>query len=202
MKHPSTRAVFEYWDRKRAGRLAPARADIDPTEIRYALGDTFMLAADFVDQLRFRLAGTRVCALFGREIKGEAFAALWSETTRKSVEDLLTAVTDESAGVVAGVTARTADGSQTDLELLLLPLAHAGHARIRALGVLAPAQTPYWIGVKLVAELKLGTLRYIGDGVESHPAPRLAPAIEDVRVRHGFVVYSGGRETPSGERTG
>lgn len=202
MKHPSTRAVFEYWDRKCDGRPAPARADIDPTEIRHALGDTFMLAADFVDQLRFRLAGTRVCALFGREIKGEAFATLWSETTRKSVEDLLTAVTDESAGVVAGVNARTADGSQADLELLLLPLAHTGHARIRALGVLTPAQSPYWIGSKPVAELTLGTLRHIGHGVESHPAPRLAAAIEDVRLRHGFVVYSGGRETPSGERTG
>jgi hypothetical protein len=202
MKHPSTRAVFDYWDKKRAGRPAPARAEIDPTEIRHALGDTFMLAADFVDQLRFRLAGTRVCALFGREIKGEAFAALWSETTRKSVEELLAAVTGESAGLVAGVAARTADGSEIDLELLLLPLAHAGHARIRAIGVLAPAQTPYWIGTKPVTELTLGTVRHLGDGIESHPAPRLAPSVEDVRVRHGFVVYSGGRETPSGERTG
>jgi hypothetical protein len=202
MKHPSTQAVFEYWDRKRGGRPAPARAEVDPTEIRHALGDTFMLAADFVDQLRFRLAGTRICALFGREIKGETFATLWSETTRKSIEDLLTAVTDDSAGVVAGVTARTADASQINMELLLLPLAHAGHARIRALGVLAPAQTPYWIGAKPVTELTLGTLRHIGDGVESHPAPRLVPSVEDVRVRHGFVVYSGGRETPSGDRTG
>ena len=82
MKHPSTRAVFDYWDEKaRRPAGARARADIDPAAIRHALGDTFMLAADFVDQLRFRLAGTRVCALFGREIKGEAFATLWSETS-------------------------------------------------------------------------------------------------------------------------
>ena len=43
--------------------------------------------------------------------------------------------------------------AETDLELLLLPLAHVGHARIRALGVLAPMATPYWIGAKPVAEL-------------------------------------------------
>jgi hypothetical protein len=202
MKHASSRTVFDYWDKKRGARLAPARADIDPTEIRHALSDTFMLAADFVDQLRFRLAGTRVCALFGREIKGEVFAELWSETTRTSVEDLLAAVTHESAGVVAGITARTEDASQTDLELLLLPLAHVGHARIRVLGVLAPTVAPYWIGAKPVAELTLGTLRHVGAGVESHPSPHLAPMIEDVRVRHGFVVYSGGRETPSGEQAG
>ncbi len=202
MKHQSSRAVFEYWDKKRGKRRAPARPDIDPTEIRHALSDTFMLAADFADQLRFRLAGTRVCALFGREIKGEEFAALWSEVSRKAVEDLLAMVTDESAGVVAGVTARTEDGSRTDLELLLLPLAHTGLARIRALGVLVPSQTPYWVGAKPVTELELGTLRHIGVGVGNQPVPRLVPSVEDVQIRHGFVVYSGGRGRPPGERTG
>lgn len=202
MKHHSTRAVFEYWDKKRGARPAPARAEIDPAEIRHALGDTFMLSADFADQLRFRLAGTRVCALFAREIKGEAFNALWDETTRQSIEDVLASVTHKSAGAIAGVTASTEDGSKADLELLLLPLAHAGHARIRALGVLAPMVTPYWIGTRPITELVLGTVRHIGDGIENHPAPRLVPAAEDVRVRHGFVVFSGGRETSSGERTG
>src|ERR1700730_13675156 len=88
MKHASSRAVFDYWTKQRGTRPAPERGDIDPTEIRYALSDTFMLAADFVDQLRFRLAGTRVCALFGREIKGEAFDALWSETSRTAIGEL------------------------------------------------------------------------------------------------------------------
>jgi hypothetical protein len=208
MKHPSTRAVFDYWDKKRAKRPAPARAEINPSEIRTALGDTFMLAADFTDQLRFRLAGTRVCALFGREMKGEAVAELWSEASRKSFDALLAGVVRESDGVVAGVTARTEDGSEIDLEMLLLPLAHTGHARIRALGVLAPALTPYWIGIKPVADLTLGTLRHIGDGLEVHPAaplapsPSIEPSVEDVRLRHGFVVYTGGRDTPFGKRTG
>ena len=52
MKHASTQAVFKYWNRQRANRPAPERGDIDPGEIRHALGDTFMLAADFADQLR------------------------------------------------------------------------------------------------------------------------------------------------------
>jgi hypothetical protein len=202
MKHPSTRAVFEYWNRKRGIRPAPERADIDPAEIRHALSDTFMLAADFVDQLRFRLAGTRVCTLFGREIKGEAFAELWGETNRKAVDDLLAIVTDETTGAVAGLTGRTEDGAETDLELLLLPLAHVGQARIRALGVLAPTVPPYWIGAKPVIELELGTLRHVGANVESRFAPRLVPAADGNRIRHGFVVYSGGRQPPSGEQTG
>ena len=193
MKHSSTRALFEYWNEKRGERLAPERADIDPAAIRHALGDTFMLAADFVDQLRFRLAGTRVCALFCREIKGEEFHALWSEPSARLIEDLINVVNNESMGAVAGVTGRTEDGTEIVLELLLLPLAHVGHARIRALGVLVPIVPPYWLGEKPVVTLDLGTLRHIGSELESFDAPRLAPANEDVKVRHGFVVYSGGR---------
>jgi hypothetical protein len=202
MKHASTRALFDYWNERRQNRPAPERADIDPGAIRHALGDTFMLATDFVDQLRFRLAGTRVCALFCREIKGEAFDSLWSEKSRQATEDLLAIVNDESVGAVAGLTGHTADGTQIDLEILLLPLAHIGHARVRALGVLAPLVPPYWLGEKPVVELELGTLRHIGSELRTVASPRFGPANEDVRLRHGFVVYSGGRETPSGERTG
>jgi hypothetical protein len=202
MRHASTRAVFDYWNRKRGIRPAPERADIEPAEIRQALSDTFLLAADFLDQLRFRLAGTRICALFGREIKGEAFAELWGETSRKAIDDLLAIVTDEKTGAVAGLTGRTEDGAETDLELLLLPLAPSGHARIRALGVLAPTVPPYWIGAKPVLELELGTLRHVGADVDNRLAPRLVPGADGGRVRHGFVVYSGGREPPSGEQTG
>jgi hypothetical protein len=202
MKHESTRALFDYWNEKRGTRPAPERADIDPAAIRHALGDTFMLAADFVDQLRFRLAGTRVCALFCREIKGEEFNSLWDEKSRKAIDDLLVVVNNESIGAVAGLTGRTADGAELDLEFLLLPLAHTGHARIRAMGVLVPIVPPYWLGEKPLVELEFGALRHLGAEIENPIAPRFAPAIEDVRLRHGFVVYSGGRETPPGKRTG
>ena len=101
------------------------------------------------------------------------------------------------------LTGRTDDGAETDLELLLLPLAHVGHARIRALGVLAPTVPPYWLGAKPVVELDARHVAPYRTGRgQSRIAPRLVPAAAGSRVRHGFVVYSGGRETPSGERTG
>lgn len=202
MKHASTRAVFAHWDERRGGRAAPARGDIDPVAIRHALGDTFMLAADFVDELRFRLAGTRVCALFCREIKGESFNALWSEDSRKQIGELLTIVNEENAGAVAGLTGRTADGDEVELEFMILPLARVGHARIRALGVIAAAQIPYWIGEKPIVELELGTLRHVGPSVATANAPQLVPGEAVSEIRHGFVVYKGGRTAPSGERTG
>jgi hypothetical protein len=65
------------------------RSEIDPAAIRHALGDTFMLAADFIGGIRIRLAGTRVCALFSREIKGEPFNALWTEASRRRLRILV-----------------------------------------------------------------------------------------------------------------
>ena len=199
MKHVSSALVLDYWQDRRRNRPAPDRADIDPGEIRQALGDTFMLAADFVDQLRFRLAGTRVCALFGREIKGESFAALWSEDSRKQIDELVTVVTEEAAGAVAGLVGTAADGYVTDIEMLIFPLAHTGLARIRAMGVLAPVVPPYWLGEKPVVELSLRSLRHLGED-SGRAAPRFVSGAGGGRPRHGFVVYSGGREAPSGDR--
>ena len=204
MRHPSTKSVFAYWNAQRRSRPAPERADIDPIAIRHALGDTVMLAADFVDQLRFRLAGTRVCSLFCREIKGEAFSALWNDASRDLIQELLSIVTNEQVGAVAGLRGHAADGDVVDLELLLLPLAHAGHARIRALGVLAAPRPPYWLGTKPIAELELMTLRHVGQDAGIEGAPQFGQTVDTPgggRLRHGFMVYNGGRER-SGERTG
>ena len=200
MKHHSSRIVLDYWNVQRQNRPAPERADIDPGAIRHALGDTFMLAADFVGQLRFRLAGTRVCALFCREIKGESFAALFSEESRKQIEPLLDIVCEENTGAVAGLVGHTAEGVEAELEMLLLPLAHQGQARIRALGVLAPVLPPYWLGERPVIELTLRTLRHIGGDAE-RGKPSLVRSPQG-RLPHGFVVHRGGRTASDEERTG
>jgi hypothetical protein len=200
MKHASTRAVFNYWNERRVNRPAPGRADIDPAAIRHALGDTFMLSADFVDQLRFRLAGTRVCALFCREIKGEILADLWAEKSRKAIEDILSIVTTETAGAVTGLTGHAEDGATADLEMLLLPLARIGQARTGLMGVLAPTTPAYWIGEKPIVEIELNTVRHLGSQADNLAAPLLAPSTEGGELRHGFTVYTGGRVETTSER--
>ena len=70
MKHPSNRQLFEYWTKRRGRRSAPERGEIEPGAIRHVLADTFILAFETGAGHPFRIAGTRVCALFGRELKG------------------------------------------------------------------------------------------------------------------------------------
>lgn len=66
---PDLKFALDYWLRKRAGRLAPRRADIDPIEItallpRVTLVDVSIDPVDF----RYRLAGTGLFKLHGTEL--------------------------------------------------------------------------------------------------------------------------------------
>ena len=186
MKHGSSRELFAHWRDQRGARIAPERADIDPGAIRKALGDAFLLGLDAEADPAFRLAGTRVCALFGRELKGEAFAALWRPQDRPTVCNLLAVVAHEMIGMVAGAAACTREGWRSDLELLLLPLRHRGRGQMRMIGTLAPLEPPFWIGSARAEGLELGAWRHLGP---PNRLPRLVPASR----LHGFVVHDGGR---------
>jgi len=193
MKHASSLELHAYWEHKRGTRPAPERADIDPAAIRGVLSDAFIIALDRRTGYPFRLAGTRVCALFDREIKGESFLGLWSIASRPTLSTLLTILADECVGTVAAVAAQNADGDPLDLELLLLPLSASRPMLARAIGVLAPLKVPPWLGVRPIGGLTLGGRRHIGAALERRFMPRLmAP-----RARRGLTVYEGGRPSAS-----
>jgi hypothetical protein len=193
MKHASSRQVFEYWNERRGDRIAPERGDIEPGQIRRALGDTFILGEDNQGSFRFRLAGTRACALFCNELKGADFVTLWVEAERAGLLELVTAATVESAGFIAGASGRNAAGATVDLELLLLPLQRGNLSRPRLLGVLAPLVPPYWLGATPVEEMTCGTIRYLGANSGLIAAPRLVPGMDNGRLRRGLTIYDGGR---------
>ncbi len=188
MKHAASQELYAYWEERRGKRSAPERADIEPGAIRQVLSDAFILALDSGAGHPFRLAGTRVCALFGRELKGESFIGLWAAASQPIVSDLLAILIDERVGTVAGVTAHSADGDPIDLELLLLPLGASRPSLARTIGILVPLKVPPWLGSSPIGALTLGSRRHIGASVETHLLPRfMAP-----RRRH-LTVYEGGR---------
>jgi hypothetical protein len=193
MKHTSTRELFDYWNNRRGARPAPERSEIEPGAIRRVLADTFMLTFDPRGGHPFRIAGTRVCAAFGRELKGAAFTDIWAPASRDLVRDVLATVATESVGVVAGATGHSGAGAALELEFLALPLAHRGGASARILGALVPTEVPYWLGAETLGSLILGTTRYLGPLTGPYSVPLSAPAVpSNARVRHGLLVYDGG----------
>jgi hypothetical protein len=181
MKHPSARALHAYWDRLRNGRAAPERAEIDPADIGRLLGDIFLLENSENPRHAVRLAGTRLCALIGHEMRGRSFGALFAADDRAAVFGLLEGVADGQLPAVAGLIGETDDGRNVELEMLLLPLRHRGRTHARMLGSIVPLDVPYWTGTAPLVRLHLKTLRMIhsgdyeaGDfGVRRPPSARL-----------------------------
>jgi hypothetical protein len=191
IKHPSNRELFDYWNERRGLRQAPTRADIEPSGIRNILGDTFVIEASQSQSHRFRIAGTRLCALFGRELKAESFVMIWQQPWQIAVRELIAVSVEEKVGIVAGVTAATSDDmlAPVHLEMLLLPLTARSRGETHVMGTLSPMETPYWLGAKAVGLLTLGMFRHVGAAALRTPGFRAAGG----RLKHGFAVYDGGR---------
>jgi hypothetical protein len=213
MKHSSTQDVYDYWVSKRGRRRAPERSEIEPGAIRGALADTFILAYEPNEGHRFRLAGTRLCAMMGRDLRNRPLIELFARPQRALARKFVAPVIEEASGIVASVSGWTIDSLQINLELLLLPLSHHGGADARILGVLAPLSPPYWLGIKPLHELIAGNVRHLGaDAVpvrgrdlRQGEVPRYAPSaprrpatapsvnVTPGRMRNGLMVYDGGR---------
>jgi hypothetical protein len=189
MKHAASRELYSYWQELRGRRPAPERAEIEPAAIRGILSETFIVALDRPAGYPFRLAGTRVCALFDRELKDKSFLALWDETSRSTVADLLRILADEWVGTVAGVSTSDTEGRTYELELLLLPLSATRPALQRGIGILAPLHAGSPIGMAPLGPLTLGSRRHIGPAIEKRLLPRILAPLS----RRGLVVYDGGR---------
>jgi hypothetical protein len=66
MQQPTSRQLYAYWDAVRNGRIAPRRSEIEPAKIASLLPQTFTAERTGLLGVRFRLAGTKICAQFGR----------------------------------------------------------------------------------------------------------------------------------------
>ena len=192
MKHAATRMLFSYWDTLRGERAAPERGEIEPGEIRHILADTFILELNKDRTADIRLAGTRLCALFGMELKAQRFAQLWPDQAAREVQRFTDIVTDETAGLVVGLSGTTDEQDVVDLEMILLPLRHRGRTHARALGAVSPATLPVWLGLRPVTRLATRSMRVIW------PSGRgtgfgMVRGGEALEARRNFVVHRGGR---------
>lgn len=193
MKHATTREIFAYWNTLRGDRNAPERTDLDPGAISHALGDVFILEYCPEGDHSFRLAGTRLCALFGGELKGRSFRKLWDDDSIAPLQRLVTILRQEQAGLVAHATGVDERGEALDLELLLLPLSYRNMTPSRLLGSLCPLTRPYWLGMRPLTALTLGMYRHLDPAVEQGLLSRTSPAPLRMSRKPHLTVYEGGR---------
>ncbi len=142
MHNRASREIFDYWVRLAGERPAPLRSEIDPVALRRYLPHLFIAAvtnpSDTGADLTFRLAGTRICDMFGREFRGAAYDEMWfDKANHQPFEIAANAIQYERPVLLEVNVLRPAD--ERPYDLLLMPMRpHDEGFSDRLLGALLP----------------------------------------------------------------
>lgn len=196
--------LFQYWNAIRAERDLPRRDEIDPGQIRSLLPNLFILQRQADGDIRFRLAGTHVCALFGQELRDQKFAALWLDGEADKTARIAEQVMAQHAPVLLSAWGATGTAEPLDTELLLAPLASRDGTGDRVLGALSPLSRPAWLHMTPIAHLLTRGLRFLDPARNALPErPEIVSNVTEAspdghggmmvrKVRH-LRVLEGGR---------
>lgn len=118
--------VLDYWEGLRDGRLVPKRSEIDPRALRKSLNHTFILEANTPDNIRFRLAGSKLCDCMGMEMRGMPAYAMITQEGRNAFNEAIQAclTSPQTVDFQLSPTAR----------MVLLPMADEDNTISRILG--------------------------------------------------------------------
>jgi hypothetical protein len=159
MRHTASRTLYAHWDALRGDRQAPDRAEIEPRSLATVLADTFVLEADATGMAPYRLAGSKICALFGHEMTGLSFLAHFQGDDRETVDRALKDGGENAAIITIAARGITEGGREVALEMIILPLVHRGTLGARFIGALAPFGDTFWRGRDAIVELTLEHVR-------------------------------------------
>tara|TARA_R110002020_G_scaffold21450_6_gene72876 strand:- start:9972 stop:10598 length:627 start_codon:yes stop_codon:yes gene_type:complete len=206
MKHKNSLGLYDYWSAKRGARAAPNRTDIEPADIRGLLPHVFICDLNVHDQLNFRLAGTALCSLFCRELKGSSFGSLWLSDGARNAVRTGAAVASRATPAALSLDGLTNGGRVTQAEMLLLPLTGPTGEHDRLIGLVSVFEPPYWVGHDPLAGFSTTGIRFIDPSrdplfLANRPEIGIAAAMrgqpsaprpEARKVAH-LVVLEGGR---------
>jgi hypothetical protein len=172
MQQPTTRQLYAYWDHVRNGRVAPRRFEIEPSMIAAMLPETFIVEDSGALGYQFRLAGTRICEQFGRELRGADLLNLWEGADRDAVASLLRNVVADGVVGHGRFTAYSGTNRPANFEFVLLPLIHTGDTINRVLGAITAIEPPFWLGAEPLLRQEIVELNlYRPDGHSTLPPP-------------------------------
>lgn len=158
MQQPTSRQLYAYWDGIRNGRIAPRRFEIEPAKITGILRETFIAECTGLLGFRFRLAGTRICQHFGRELRGVDFLGLWSAKDRDAIASLVRTVLNDGAVGYGIFAAYTGLKREARFEFTLMPLIHTGQTINRLLGSMTAIDQPFWLGAEPLVSFTVSEL--------------------------------------------
>ncbi|MCF3639779.1 PAS domain-containing protein [Rhizobium sp. TRM95111] len=184
--------LYDYWRRVKGEGDAPYRHAVEPADIRALLPFLFILEQVPAAAPRFRLAGTRLCELFARELRGSDFGGVFAADIRNRVARIGGNTMAHGTPAVLEATAYGSHPRGTRVELVLLPMRSAGGETDRLIGALSPLEDLDLLAVPF-RYMALDGVTAIdaaqgGETVASRPALPLAPPAATGNTMFGAAV--------------
>ncbi|MGE0211866.1 MAG: PAS domain-containing protein [Parvibaculaceae bacterium] len=193
LMHPGSRMLFRYWERIRGERSAPDRADVDLRAIGSVLASVGILERHRRPTVfLWRVAGTGIGDIWGKEVTGHDMLAGWKGMERHSLVSCLDAVVDAHQPFVARFSASSDHGEAVGVELVALPVRPA-ERETQILCTALAFRDPAWLSTRAPRSLSLTSIRIIwteplpGDPVAAQrpDAAHIRPAVAPLRVIRG-----------------
>lgn len=129
VQRPRLQRLLQYWEQKRGGRPMPARADLDPLEFPWMLGDVSLVEVHRPGdglRYRFRLMGSRAVERLGYDVTGKWLEDLPAPDYRARLTEVFGLMVARAAPHVERPN-MLIDNHVHHYEILRLPLGRDGH---------------------------------------------------------------------------
>lgn len=192
MLHQAAQKLLDHWQDLAAHSALPGRHQLDPLILGSAL--PALVLADIVspDYLRLRLAGSRLCTLYGREMRGTNLLDLWRGDCRRTLRSLIGNLHAQAVPAHLNLLAHYATDTAVPGDLMLLPLADRFGGYTHIAGALSVQPSPHARAGLPPNRLEITGLSLANPG--DLPGQILRAGIERAKRDSGFAPWETGGE--------
>lgn len=167
--HPGSRTLFRHWEMCRAENACPTREDFTFGPIQNVMPDMVVIERDYLrNSFKFRLAGSRVCNLYVRNLTGANVLSGWDNFESDVISRHLMTVINQKQPAVLRMRLTTDHQQVVAVELLALPVLAGPNQRVQIIGGIFPFRESHTLGHSQIASQELVSGRVIwtehGDG--------------------------------------
>jgi hypothetical protein len=194
--HPGSRKLFSHWEMLRAERACPTREEFALAPLRAMMPDMVVIDRDFLrNTFKYRLAGTAVCALFGRNLTSTNLLEGWDAFETDVISRHLLTVLNQQQPAVIRQRLTTDRGQVVAAELIALPVQMRESHRIQIIGGLFPFRAAQSLGHTGIVQRELVSARVIWTEHEApltsrEPETTMPPIRQTMR---NFRLIDGGK---------
>jgi hypothetical protein len=194
--HPGSRQLFRQWEMLRAERACPTREEFDFAALKLVMPDMVVIDRDYLrDSFKYRLAGTRVCALFNQNLTAGNVMNGWDLFESDVMSRHLLTVVNQQQPAVVRMRLTTDRDQVIATELIALPTQMRESHRIQIIGGLFPFRAAHTLGHTAIVRRELVSARVIWTE-HQEPLQRLEPeraAPPDRNAQRNFQLIDGGK---------